>query len=224
MPVCVAAFGASDTVDQARPYHGKPRISFDGGHLGEIRRERVADVVFRAVQRRDGAGDRRTGGPAVVAHDEDRVGAAGRGRGLRSGSCRCSAVVSNVSCAPGTRASSCVRIGLDQRRELVRATRRDRLEVEVDPVCAAVGHGLGGLRGEVCAGDRVAEERADCVAASLVLHANSVRHSTTRTPFWWAVLITLVSLLLVQPAQPVDVVPSLFVLTRLPDRSTPTLK
>ena len=60
--------------------------------------------------------------------------------------------------------------------------------------------------------------------AWLEVHANTEIVSTTRVPFEWAVLMMLLSLELVHPAQPVVSVPSLLRLRRFPYRSAPTEK
>ena len=158
MPVWVAAFGASETVDQARPYQGRPRISFEAGTWARYAWSVSPMSYVRAVQRRDRARVRRAVGPVVVAHDEDRVGAAGR-RG------RLDRVVGDLG--RGVEGELGVRGNgiqlrpnrLDQRRVVIGVTGRDRLEVEVDPIGAAVRDRLRGLRGEVRARRRVSEER-----------------------------------------------------------------
>ena len=60
--------------------------------------------------------------------------------------------------------------------------------------------------------------------ASEVVQAKTLSVRTTRVPCAWALLMTDVMEELVQPPQPVVVVPSLFFLRRLPFASAPTEK
>ena len=55
-------------------------------------------------------------------------------------------------------------------------------------------------------------------------HAKLCTVSTTRVLLWWALLMTFVISALVQPFQPVVVVPSLFFFSRLPFAAAPTPK
>ena len=73
---------------------------------------------------------------------------------------------------------------------------------------------------------RAAEDpsRAFWTDACDVVQANTLRVSTTRVPRAWALLVTEVIELLVQPPHPVVFVPLLFFLRRLPFASAPTEK
>ena len=62
------------------------------------------------------------------------------------------------------------------------------------------------------------------MASWLAVQAKLCTVRTTRVRLVWAVLMTLVSLELVQPLQPTVVVPSLFFLTRAPVELAPTPK
>ncbi len=128
------------------------------GDPGEVGVERVDDVVAGVAERRDRPGPRRTGGPVVVAHDEDRVGPARGGRRLDR------VVADPAGRVEGQLVAGCDRVQTgpdlaDERGELVGVARHDRLEVEVDPVGATVADGRDRLPGEVGARRRAAEER-----------------------------------------------------------------
>ena len=112
----------------------------------------------------------------------------------------------------------------DEGGELGGVARRERLEVEVDAVGAAIADGGGDLAGEVEArwspsrGARFWRVRPARVQPKLWTV------STTRVWLAWAAEMTLVILELVQPLQPTVVVPSALRFWRLPAASAPTPK
>ena len=110
-------------------------------------------------RRIDRADVRRARAAVVVAHDEDRVGAARSGRGLDR------VVADEAGRVERQLVAGRLLVELrserpDERGVLVVEAGRDRLEVEVDAVCAAGPDGRGGLLGQIEPGGGVAEQRA----------------------------------------------------------------
>ena len=151
----------ADVVGRGGPGAAVPRDAQDDPGRADPRRvgaDGVRQVVAGARERIHGPGVRGPGGPVVVAHDEDRVRGAGLHRGLQR-------VVADV---PGGVVRELV-AGADlvelranrpqERHELVRVGARQGLEVQVDPVGAAVADGGGRLLREVEARGGGAQER-----------------------------------------------------------------
>ena len=162
--------------------------------------------------------------PVVVAHDEDRVGAARRGRRARSGSCRWSR---SCRTSAGSRERIVVELGPD-RRGRARRTRprspdasgsKSRLTPSAPRSRTAAATCLARLA-------RAVELPRKCFWRSSwpEVQPKLWMVRTTRVRFSWAVLMRLVIFELVQPLQPTVVVPSLFRFWRLPAASMPTPK
>ena len=132
-------------------------MTLDAGHLGEVRAQRVPDVVRGPADRRDRADRARRGRAVVVAHDHDGVGATLGGRRLDRVVADPAGRVERELVALGDRVQRRPHLANEQ-RELVRIARRDRLEVEVDAVGASIAHGGRDLAGEVGASGRAPEQ------------------------------------------------------------------
>ena len=163
----VAVLGAAERLRTrggvgGRPRPAVPREAEDDparADAGRVRAHRVGEVVGGARHRVDGPGDAGPGGAVVVAHDEDRVGRARAHRGLER----------VVADEPGRVVGELVALPdlvqlrpdrLEQRDELVRVPARQRLEVEVDAVGAAIADGGRDLLREGEPRGAAAEQRA----------------------------------------------------------------
>ena len=160
-------------------------MTLDGRDAADVGGQGVGQVVGRPADRRDRAGIARRAGLVVVAHDDDRVGAARSGRGL-----------DRVVADPAHRVERELVAGrdrvelrpdrLDEGGEFVGVGRRDRLEVEVDAVGAAIADGRRDLAGEVVAGGRRYPAATSGVPSWLEVQPKLWTVSTTRAPLAWA--------------------------------------